>query len=40
MANNFETKLCIDNRCRHALWGTLLSQPQKAREFWPQNGGL
>jgi len=40
MANNFATKLHVDNRRLSALWGTLLCQPQKARELWPQNEGL
>ena len=40
MANNFATKLHIDNRRLSALWGSLLCQTPKVRELWPQNEGL
>jgi len=40
MANNFATKLRIDNRRLNALWGTLFCQATKARELWPKNEWL
>jgi len=40
MANNFATKIHIDNRRLSALWGTLLCQSPKGRELWPQNDWL
>ena len=36
MANNFETKLHINNRRFNALGGTLRCQPPKALKFGPK----
>jgi len=40
MANNFPTKLHIDNHRLSALSGTLVCQPQKGVNFHPKNEGL
>jgi len=40
MANNFETKLHINNRRRHTPWGTVLCQSQKCAWTLTPNEGL